>query len=364
MKIGLFLFCFFAATLLAAGQGVPANPAGSSVFTIKLKDGQTLTGKVTLSPNDTTGFTMSDINGTAGSIHFLWNQVDTNHLLQTSPALYNVCFAQSSSAPVRADSKSIRLKLRDGTEHEGEPVIQTQDNFFTLKTKFGPMQIDWNQVDASSLNYLGKTNPELFQLCQFCLHKVGATTSNSNKVKIKLRDGTLLEGAIQTSTSDTQGFTFTTQFGNRHYDWAEVDLGYIAQTKPDLYQFYVQQSHIDDIRTDDQIALFLKGRFIFRTDANSLLRNYGSVLDQLSSATHIKQVSQLNKQLARLVDGNRPLLITLSQRCQALNSVVRNRTLQTALISYHNAFDALIHADYASFIYNYKTGQDTLAAMQ
>ena len=368
MKNCLFLFWFFAATLLAAGQSIPANPTGNSTFTIRLKDGHDLTGKVTVNPNDTTGFTMSDINGTSGSIHFTWDNIDTNHLLQTSPGLYNVCFPPSSGAQARADSKTVRIKLKDGTEHEGELAIETQGSFFTLKTKFGPMRINWNQVDISSFNYLSKTNPELYQ---FCMHQINANTSiNPGLVKIKLRDGTELEGTVQTSPTDTRGLSIRTQFGSTYYEWGQIDLVNLSQTKPDLYQFYLQQSQIDDIKTDAQVALFVRGRFVFRSDANSLLKNYGTILtqldtvvqsDQLAARNRSKKGSQRNQQLVNIVTSNRPVLQLFSQRCWSLRNIPRLPALRTVLLSYYNAFDALARGDFESFLSNYKYGQDLLA---
>ncbi len=368
MKNCLFLFWFFAATLLAAGQSVPANPAGNSIFTIRLKDGHDLTGKVTVNPNDATGFTMSDINGTSGSIHFTLDNIDTNHLLQTSPGLYNFFFSKSSGAQVRADSKTVRIKLKDGTEHEGELAIETtQGSFFTLKTKFGPMRINWNQVDISSFNYLSKTNPDLYQ---FCLHQINANNiANPSVVKIKLRDGTETEGTVQTSPTDTRGLSIRTQFGSTYYEWGQIDLVNLSQTKPDLYQFYLQQSQIDDIKTDAQIALFVRGKFVFRSDANSAIKNYASVLsqldtvvqsDQLASRNRSKKGSQRNQQLVSIVTSNRPMLLLISQRCASLSGVARLPALRTVVMSYRNAFDALARGDFENFLYNYKFGQDAL----
>ena len=270
--------------------------------------------------------------------------------------LFLACFVASI---VLAADKSVVIKFKDNTELEGVVSTSISDTLgFTLKTKFGETHYNWSQVD---INHLQKTNPELYK---FYVQQSHGSAVNTNTTKIKLRDGTMLEGTVSTSNSDTQGFTFRSQFGSRYYDWNQVDLNYLSQTKPDLYQFYLQQTHIDDIRTDDQIALFLRGRFVFRTEANSLLKNYGSVLDQFNNAMRTKQVAQRNQQLSRLVDTNRPVLISLSQRCQVLSGIAHHRTLQTVLISYRNAFDALARLDYANFLYNYKFGQDALAGMQ
>jgi hypothetical protein len=267
-----------------------------------------------------------------------------------------LCFAVSAAW---AADKPIRIKFKDNTELEGVASTSISDTQgFTLKTKFGETHYNWSQIDINSLR---QSSPELYQ---FYVQQSHGSAVNSNTVKIKLREGALMEGSVSTSPSDTRGFTFRTQYGSRYYEWTQIDLDHLKQSKPELYQFYVQQSQIDDIKTDDQIALFLRGRFIFRSDANSQLRNYGSVFDQMTNAMRVKQVTQRNQQLASITTTNRPLLLMLSQRCQTLSSITRNRALQTVLISYRNAFDALTRNDYANFAYNYKFAQEALAGMQ
>ena len=263
------------------------------------------------------------------------------------------------AATVLAADNPVRIKFKDNSELEGIVSTSISDTQgFTLKTKFGETHYNWSQIDVS---HLQKSNPELYK---FYVQQSHGSAVNTNTIKIKLRDGSVLEGTVATSPTDTRGFTFRTQFGSRYYEWNQIDLYFLNQTKPELYQFYLQQTQIDDIKTDDQVALFLRGRFIFRTDANSAIKNYGQVLDQVASAMRTKQLAQRNQQLATIVSSNRPLLMALSQRCQQLSAFTANKALRTVLMSYRNAFDALARTDYATFLYNYKFGQEALAGMQ
>ncbi|MFZ2643075.1 MAG: hypothetical protein WA117_18920 [Verrucomicrobiia bacterium] len=266
-----------------------------------------------------------------------------------------VCFAASV---LQAADKPVRIKFKDKTELEG--IVSTSINDtqgFTLKTKFGETHYNWSQID---LNNLRQSNPELYQ---FYVQQSHGNAANANVVKIKLQDGTLLEGAVSTSPTDMQGFTFRTRFGSRHYDWTQIDLDHLKQSKPELYQFYLQQSQIDDIKTDEQITRFLRGKFVFRSEANIALKNYGRVLDQVTAAMRTTQASQRTKKLSDIVSANRPALQAVVQQCQTLYSVTRSRPLQALLISYRNAFDALARNDYASFAYNYKFVQEALSGM-
>lgn len=266
-----------------------------------------------------------------------------------------VCFAVSV---LQAADKPVRIKFKDKTELEG--IVSTSINDtqgFTLKTKFGETHYNWSQID---INDLRKSNPELYQ---FYVQQSHGNTANASVVKIKLRDGTLLEGTVSTSPTDMQGFTFRTRFGSRHYDWTQIDLDHLKQSKPELYQFYLQQSQIDDIKTDEQITRFLRGKFVFRSEANIVLKNYGRMLDQVTAAMRTTQASQRTKKLADIVSSNRPALLAVVQRCQTLYSTTRSRPLQSLLISYRNAFDALARNDYASFAYNYKFVQEALSGM-
>ena len=267
-----------------------------------------------------------------------------------------VCFA---ATVILAADNTVRIKFTDKTELEGvvsTSITDTQG--FTLKTKFGETHYTWRQVDV---NHLRQSNPELYK---FYVQQSHGSAVNTSTVKIKLREGAMLEGAVSTSPSDTQGFNFRTQYGSRHYEWTQIDLDHLKQSKPELYQFYLQQSQIDDIKTDEQIIRFLRGKFVFRSENNSILKNYGRVIDQVSAAMRTKQVAQRNQQLATLVSNNRPVLQTVSLRCQMLSGATRNRAIQTLLISYRNAFDALARTDYANFTYNYKFVQEALAGME
>ncbi len=269
-----------------------------------------------------------------------------------------ICFAASI---VQAADKPVHLKIKfkDNTELEGAVNTKINDTEgFTLKTQFGETRYTWSQID------LRQSSPELNKLYIQLSHGSPATGLNASTVKIKLRDGTVLDGTVSTSPTDTRGFTFRSQFGGRYYEWAQIDLDHLKQTKPELYQFYLQQSQIDDIKNDDQITQFLKGKFVFRSETNTILKNYGRVLDQVGAAMRIKQVSQRNQQLANIVSNNRPVLQAVTQKCQTFYSATRSRPLQSLLISYRNAFDALVRTDYSSFTYNYKFVQEALAGMQ
>lgn len=267
-----------------------------------------------------------------------------------------VCFA---ATVILAADNTVRIKFTDKSELEGVVSTSISDTQgFTLKTKFGETHYSWRQVD---INHLRQSNPELYK---FYVQQSHGSAVNTSTVKIKLREGAVLEGAVSTSPSDTQGFNFRTQYGSRHYDWTQIDLDHLKQSKPELYQFYLQQSQIDDIKTDEQITRFLKGKFVFRSEANSILKNYGRVLDQVAAAMRIKQVSQRNQQLVNIVSNNRPVLQAVIQKCQAFYSATRSRPLQSLLLSYRNAFDALVRTDYSSFAYNYKFVQEALAGIQ
>ncbi|MFA6562122.1 MAG: hypothetical protein WCV00_09480 [Verrucomicrobiia bacterium] len=267
-----------------------------------------------------------------------------------------ICFAASV---VQATDKPVLIKFKDKSELEGvvsTSISNTQG--FTLKTKFGETHYNWSQID---INHLRQSNPELYK---FYVQQSHGNAANASTVKIKLREGPEIEGTVSTSPTDTQGFTFRTRFGSRHYEWSQIDLDHLKQTKPELYQFYLQQSQIDDIKNDEQITRFLKGKFVFRSETNIILKNYGRVLDQVAAAMRVKQVSQRNQQLANIVSNNRPVLQAVTQKCQTFYSATRSRPLQSLLLSYRNAFDALVRTDYSSFTYNYKFVQEALAGMQ
>lgn len=266
-----------------------------------------------------------------------------------------ICFAASV---LQAADKPVRIKFKDKTELEG--IVSTSINDtqgFTLRTKFGETHYNWNQVD---INDLRQSNPELHQ---FYVQQSHGKATNANIVKIKLRDGTLLEGLVSTSPNDTQGFNLRTQYGRSHYEWTQVDLDHLRQSKPELYQFYLQQLQIDDIRTDQQIIQFLKGKFVFRSEANIALKNYGRVLDQVSAAMRTKDASSRTKKLADIVSNNKPMLLNLSLRCQTLFNTTRTRSIQALLVTFRSAIDSLARMDYTNFQYNYKFVQESLAAM-
>lgn len=266
-----------------------------------------------------------------------------------------ICFAASV---LQAADKPVRIKFKDKTELEGIVSISINDTQgFTLRTKHGETHYNWNQVD---INDLRQSNPELYQ---FYVQQSHGKMANASAVKIKLRDGTLLEGQVTTSPNDTQGFYLRTQYGRSHYEWTQIDLDHLRQSKPELYQFYLQQSQIDDIRTDEQILQFLRGKFAFRSEANIALKNYGRVLDQVSAAMRTKDATSRNKKLSDIVSTNRPMLQSLSQRCQTLFNTTRTRSIQTLLVTFRNAIDALARTDYTNFQYNYKFVQESLAAI-
>ncbi|MBI5687138.1 MAG: hypothetical protein HZC54_18865 [Verrucomicrobia bacterium] len=267
-----------------------------------------------------------------------------------------ICFAASV---IQAADKPVRIKFKDKSELEGIVSTSISDTQgFTLKTKFGETHYNWNQID---INDLRQSNPELYQ---FYVQQSHGRSVNASLLKIKLRDGTVLEGSVTTSQTDTRGFTFRSQFGSRYYEWTQIDLEHLKQSKPELYQFYLQQSQIDDIKTDEQIIQFVKGKFVFRSEANVILKNYGRVLDQVTAAMRIRQVSQRNQQLATIVSNSRPVLQAVIQKCQVFYGATRSRPLQSLLLSYRNAYDALVRTDYASFAYNHKFVQEALAGMQ
>jgi len=267
-----------------------------------------------------------------------------------------VCFAASV---LQAADKPVRIKFKDKTELDGVVTTNINDTQgFTLKTGFGETHYNWSQIDVNDLR---QSNPDLYK---FYVQQSHGTAARSNTVKIKLRDGTLLEGTVSTSPTDTRGFTFRSQFGTRYYEWSQIDLDHLKQSKPELHQFYLQQSQIDDIKNDDQIIQFVKGKFVFRSEANLILKNYGRVLDQVSSAMRVKQVTSRNQQLANVVTNNRPVLLAVIQKSQTFYGATRTRAIQSLLLSYRNAYDALLRNDYASFSFNYKFVQEALAGMQ
>lgn len=267
-----------------------------------------------------------------------------------------VCLA---ACAVQAADKPVRIKFKDKTELEGVVVPNIGDSQgFTLKTRFGESRYTWSQID---LNDLRQSNPELYQ---FYVQQSHSTTANTNTVKIKLREGAVLEGTVTTSPADTRGFTFRTKFGSRYYEWSQIDLDHLKQSKPELYQFYLQQSQMDDIKNDEQITQFVRGKFVFRSENNAILKNYASVLSQVAAAARIKQVSSRNQSLANLVANQRPVLTAVIQKCRTLYSATRTRAIQSLLLSFCNALEALLRLDYSSFTYNYKFVQEALAGMQ
>jgi hypothetical protein len=267
-----------------------------------------------------------------------------------------ICFAASV---LQAADRPVRIKFKDKTELEGVVTTNISDTQgFTFKTRFGETHYNWSQIDVNDLR---QSNPDLYQ---FYVQQSHGRPVNANLVKIKLREGPVLEGTVSTSASDTRGFTLRTQFGSRYCEWSQVDLDHLRQSKPELYQFFLQQSQIDDIKSDEQILQFVKGKFVFRSEANSILKNYSRVLDLVNGAMRIKQVSQRNQQLASTVSTYRPVLQAIVQKCQTVAGATRSRPIQSLLLSYRNAYDALLRTDYAAFGFNYKFAQEALAGIQ
>lgn len=270
--------------------------------------------------------------------------------------LLTICFA---AGVVLAADKPVVIKFKDNSELEGVVTTSLNDSQgFTLKTKYGESRHTWNQIDV---NHLRQSNPELYK---FYVQQSHSAPSTAGTVKIKLRNGTIVEGAVSTSPTDTQGFTLRSQYGGTRYEWNQIDLVHLSQTKPDLYQFYLQQVHIDDIKTDDQVVLFLRGKFVFRSEANSQIKNYAAVLEQINAAIRIQKVAQRNQQLNTVATNNRPLLLLLSQRCDQLTAVAKNKNILAVLISYRQAFDSLARAEFSRFGFNYTFGQEALANMR
>lgn len=270
--------------------------------------------------------------------------------------LLTICFAANV---VLAADKPVLIKFKDNSELEGVVTTSPGDTQgFTLKTKHGESRHTWSQIDV---NHLRQSNPELYK---FYVQQSHSAPANTRTAQIKLRNGTIVEGAVSTSPSDTQGFTLRSQYGSTRYEWNQIDLTHLSQTKPDLYQFYFQQTHLDDITTDDQIVLFLRGKFAFRSEANSLLKNYGAVLEQINAALRVQKVAQRTQQLNSIATRNRPLLLLLSQRCDQLISVAKNKNISTVLLSYRQAFDSLARIDFSRFGFNYNYGQEALANMR
>ncbi|MBI5394749.1 MAG: hypothetical protein HZA91_05560 [Verrucomicrobia bacterium] len=183
--------------------------------------------------------------------------------------------------------------------------------------------------------------------------------------KIKLRDGTELEGTV--SKADGEGLDFRTKYGSVHYAWTQVDLNHLRQTLPQLYEFMVQKTRefavLDTIDTDEKILQFLAGRFVFKKDQNKDLKNYARILTQLEAALQIKNVGNRNKQVSQVATQNRVLLQTLTQRYRDLSSVARATAVRTLTISFYNATDALLKNDYASFISSFTYAKQVLKTM-
>lgn len=200
----------------------------------------------------------------------------------------------------------------------------------------------------------------------FVLFSSAAAAFAATKLdKIKLLDGTEMEGTV--SGADAQGFNFRTKYGSVRYDWTQLDVKHLSANAPDLYQFMVQKTRefaaLDQIATDAQILQFLAGKFAFKTDANKHLKNYGQVLQRLDNTLENKSTASRYKQLGQIATQNRVVLLALTQRYQQLSRVTANNAVQSLLISFRNAMDALLKNDYANFATHFTFARQALGQM-
>lgn len=190
-----------------------------------------------------------------------------------------------------------------------------------------------------------------------CLIAVSVWAAGSPD-KIKLRDGTELEGNV--SNVDGKGFTLTSRFGTLHYDWAQVDLDQLRKTNRPLYNFMEQQrqqeSAQDLIQTERQVYRFLSGGFSFKSAANKdLMRgdnhnDYGRVLAYLDAAAQLKQLSNRDVRLRTLISTERVPLRAFNLRCsELLKSFGKNSMLNSILSDYQRSMDALFSEQFSTF---------------
>lgn len=355
-----------------AQQGAPA----ASPVKIPLLNGNILTG--TVSDADAQGFTL---NFQSGSRRYTWTQLDTNELKKITPALYDFMvgaksgFATAPAAPQPAapgrkgKNDVITIRLLDGTQLEGT-ASRVDARGFSFRTRYATTHYDWSQIDTNALK---QVDAELYQTMIEKMREAAAHPASGTVTTIRLLNGSQLEGRVSTSATDTRGFALQTAHGRLYYEWSQVDLNHLQQTSPALYQFMLQQRQVDQIVTDEQIIQFLSGKFLFRSDDNKVLRNYGNLLRQLQNLTSPKTPSgryrqssaQRSQQLTDLVnnDTNRLALKAFDLRVQQLRHVTRSQPLKNLLANYHVAFDALLNNNQASFQTTYAYCLEALAAL-
>lgn len=354
----------------AAAQITPASPpvGDTPPVRIRLLNGNELTGAILGA--DAQGFTF---NMQYGAKRYLWTDIDTNYLKQVSPPAYELMMLQknpppppATAAPARPASRFSRpgvitIRLLDGTELTGT-ASRPDAKGFSFQTKYASnIRYDWTQVDT---NHLRQVDADLYLAMVEKIREATTRPSANTPVTIRLRDGTLLEGTVKTSTTDTEGFTFRMQgqTATLHYNWDQLDINHLYQNNPALYQFMLQQRATDNITTDQQIVQFLSGKFTFRTEANKDLKNYGKVLTQLQGIFRIKINTLRQQQLDRFLNNsttNRPALQAFDARLQQLRPA--NPQLQSLLNNFHIAFDALLHNDIAKFQSTYAYCLENLA---
>lgn len=183
--------------------------------------------------------------------------------------------------------------------------------------------------------------------------------------KLRLRDGTVIEGMI--ANPDAQGFSFSSKYGSVHYDWIQVDLNDLRRNNPSLYEFICQkfreQSLVDQIVNDAQILEFLSGRYMFKSEANKVLKGYGMVLERLDAARNVKNSSQRDQQLKSLAAQQRSVLLAFNLRCQQLATVTRNDGIHSILMSYRQAMDSLLSNNTAGFLSAYAHAREAALMM-